>query len=90
MPFDVVLMDVQMPEMDGIEATRQIRMLAGDTAQVPIIGVTAHALKGDRERILEAGMDDYLVKPLDFVTVCQKVAHWAEARSARAPSSRVA
>jgi two-component system sensor histidine kinase/response regulator len=65
MPFDVVMMDVQMPEMDGLEATGQIRLLGGDAAQVPIIGVTAHAMKGDRERLLEAGMDDYLVKPVD-------------------------
>ena len=81
MPFDVVMMDVQMPEMDGLEATRQIRLLGGDAAQVPIIGVTAHAMKGDRERLLEAGMDDYLVKPVDLGLVDEKAAHWASLRS---------
>ncbi len=63
--FDLVLMDVQMPEMDGYAATRQIRS-ASETATpptVPIIGVTANALKGDRQKCLDAGMDDYISKP---------------------------
>ncbi|MBT3930738.1 MAG: response regulator [Rhodospirillaceae bacterium] len=92
-PFDVVLMDVQMPEMGGLEATRQIRLLAGDVAQTPIIGVTAHALKGDRERLLEGGMNDYLVKPINLADVTTKVAQWAATRSPTAlhdTSSRVA
>jgi PAS domain S-box-containing protein len=61
-PFDLIVMDVQMPEMDGLEATRAIREAEGE-AHIPIIGVTAHALQGDRERCLEAGMDDYISKP---------------------------
>ncbi len=65
--FDLVLMDVQMPEMDGVEATRRIRSHAGpgEKARVPIVALTAHAMKGDKERFIEAGMDDYISKPID-------------------------
>ena len=66
--FDLVLMDIQMPEMSGLEATAAIRVLEHQRGQipVPIIAVTAHALKGDRERYLESGMDGYVAKPLSF------------------------
>jgi two-component system, sensor histidine kinase and response regulator len=65
-PFDLVLMDIQMPEMDGLEATRAIRDREVETGKhIPIIAITAHAMKGDRKRCLDAGMDGYISKPIN-------------------------
>ncbi|MBT8370058.1 MAG: response regulator, partial [Deltaproteobacteria bacterium] len=76
--FDVVLMDVQMPVMDGFAATQKIRKSKPETRNITIIAMTAHARKQDRDRCLEAGMDDYIAKPIDpeeLDTVVQKWAH---------------
>ena len=86
-PFDVVLMDVQMPEMGGFEATAAIRALESErrSARLPIIAMTAHAMKGDRERCLSAGMDEYLTKPLDPRALCALVEQMAGGAPGEAP-----
>jgi len=62
--YDLVLMDIMMPELDGVETTKRIRKLGGDAAELPIVALTAHAMKGDREDYLAAGMDGYVSKPI--------------------------
>ena len=75
--FDLILMDVQMPEMDGYEATAAIRARQGTMTHTPIVAMTAHAMAGDREKCLHAGMDDYITKPLKLEQLKAVIEQWA-------------
>ncbi|WKY57661.1 two-component sensor histidine kinase BarA [Vibrio sp. SNU_ST1] len=75
-PFDVIFMDIQMPQMDGVTACQKIKALANN-ANTPVIAVTAHAMVGERDRLLEAGMDDYLTKPIEEHVLQQVLIHWS-------------
>jgi len=80
-PVDLVLMDCDMPEMDGFEATREIRRLEGDRAHTPIVAMTASAMESDRRRCLEAGMDDYLAKPVRGPQLRAALERWRKPRA---------
>jgi CheY-like chemotaxis protein len=69
-------MDCQMPEMDGYQATRNIRALNSDKAEIPIVAMTAHALQGDREKCLAAGMNDYIAKPITSERLAATLGRW--------------
>ncbi|MCJ7578124.1 MAG: response regulator, partial [candidate division Zixibacteria bacterium] len=78
--YDLILMDVQMPEMNGFEATKIIREMEGDRKHTPIIAMTAHAMKGDRERCLQAGMDDYISKPIEPQELFHAIEKWTKSQ----------
>ncbi|NLX94553.1 MAG: response regulator [Rhodopirellula sp.] len=89
--YDVILMDVQMPGMDGLEATAAIRKRDGQSKRVPIIAMTAHAMKGDRDRCLAAGMDGYLSKPLnarEMIALVESLARGGDGRVSPVPTRR--
>ena len=72
---DLILMDLSLPMMDGLSATRALKD-APETADIPIIAVTAHAMAGDREKAMEAGCDEYDTKPIDFERLLGKIANF--------------
>lgn len=86
--FDVILMDVQMPEMDGLEATAEIRAFDGLAGKVPIIGMTAFAFVEDRDACLDAGMDDYVSKPIDRTILLEKINHWLKRAETGLPKAQ--
>jgi CheY-like chemotaxis protein/HPt (histidine-containing phosphotransfer) domain-containing protein len=90
-PYDLVLMDVQMPEMDGFEATAKIRNPNSVVINhdVPIIAMTAHAMKGDRERCFKVGMNDYLTKPVDPKALLERLEKWLNLRKDDHPGDQV-
>jgi len=85
--YDLVLMDIQMPEMDGHEATRQIRKLESESGKkrIPIIAMTAHAMKEDRDKCIAAGMDDYVSKPIDPKALLEVLECWLPKEKSAAP-----
>ncbi len=87
--YPLILMDCQMPEMDGYEASRQIRLRKDEKANVPIIAVTAHAVQGEREKALAAGMTDYITKPVTIMRLVRMMAKYLETRAGAPPAAQL-
>jgi PAS domain S-box-containing protein len=85
LPYDLVLMDISMPEMDGLEATSAIRGLPGRAGALPIIAMTAHAIVGDRQRFMAAGMNDYISKPVTKHRLYEILSRWLPAGESQMP-----
>jgi CheY-like chemotaxis protein len=83
LPYDIIFLDCQMPELDGYGAARAIREREAGGLRVPIIALTANAMAGDREECLAAGMDDYLSKPVDFASLASALQRYAADGRAR-------
>jgi CheY-like chemotaxis protein len=79
-PFDLIFMDSEMPGMDGFETTRRLREAQGDAPRTPIVGLSGHVTPEHRRRGLEAGLDDYLAKPIQLGTLERAVRRWCEER----------
>ena len=86
--YDLILMDVQMPEMNGFEATEAIRRMEKQGKHTPIIAMTAHAMKGDKERCLKAGMDDYISKPIEPQKFIDTIERWIRSTQVQEPISK--
>ncbi|MEG6507818.1 response regulator [Methyloligella sp. 2.7D] len=87
-PVDLVLMDIMMPELDGIETTRRIRALPGPVSEVPVVALTANAMQGDKEHYLAAGMNGYVAKPIHGRELYEEVAAYLEPASAKTGALR--
>ena len=87
--YDLILMDVQMPIVDGLQATREIRRAEADGIHIPIIAMTANAMRGDQDVCMAAGMDDYVSKPFEMVSFLGKVAYWLDECRGRDTEPRV-
>ena len=86
--YDIILMDCNMPIMDGWQATQKIRELPGPNQNTPIIAVTANAMKGDRDKCLQAGMNDYISKPVERKRMLLAIKKWTEQRSKHATEAK--
>ena len=89
LPYDLVLMDVQMPEMDGLEATRVIRALPSQVSRIPIVAMTANAMRGDEQRCLDVGMNGYISKPIDRRKLLEVLGHYSSADGGAAKTQPV-